>query len=248
MTKNYGWKRQLPDFRDLELTLTTSVLPAKVDLTSQCPPVYDQGQLGSCTANAIAAALDFDRHKQGETFVNPSRLFIYYNERAMEGTVKSDSGAAIRDGIKVVNTQGACKEVTWPYTISKFKSKPVIAAYKEGLLYESVKYQGLDNTNLTSLKTALASGLPFVFGFSVYSSFESTAVASTGIVPMPAKNESLLGGHAVLCVGYDDSTQRFLVRNSWGPGWGIKGYFTIPYTYLTNKNLASDFWVIQSVK
>ena len=248
--QTYGWRPQMPDQRDYKFTVAEGVLkalPPKVDLRPACPPVVDQGQLGSCTANAIAAAHRFDQLKQkAKVDFEPSRLFIYYNERVIEGTVKSDAGAEIRDGIKTLNIQGACTETTWPYTISKFKTKPTSKAYKEALLHQSVKYQAVTQT-LDQMKGALASGFPFVYGFTVYDSFESTAVAKTGIVPMPAKTESVLGGHAVLCVGYDDTKQWFITMNSWGIGWGDKGFFYIPYAYLTS-NLASDFWVVQTVE
>jgi len=247
----YGWKKQLPDFRDYQFTVSKEVLkalPPKIDLRPICPPVVDQGQLGSCTANAIGAAHRFDQIKQkAKIQFEPSRLFIYYNERVIEGTVKSDAGAEIRDGIKTLNIQGACTETTWPYVISKFKTKPTIKAYTEGLLHQSVKYQAVTQT-LDQMKGTLASGFPFVYGFTVYSSFESVSVAKTGIVPIPLKNESVLGGHAVLCVGYDDTKQWFITMNSWGASWGDKGYFYIPYAYLTNPNLASDFWVIQTIE
>jgi C1A family cysteine protease len=248
MKKTYGWKPDLPDQRDFTYKVTAPIaLPPKVDLRPFCPPVYDQGQLGSCTGNAIAASVQFEQLKKKDPHAfMPSRLFIYYNERVIEGTVKQDAGAMIRDGLKVVNNQGACTETTWPYVITKFANKPVAKAYTEGLKYKTKVYARVLQ-NLNSLKTCLASGDPFVFGFTVYQSFESNTVAKTGIVPMPATNEAVLGGHAVLCVGYDDSTQRFIVRNSWGPTWGIKGYFTFPYAYLTNNNLADDIWVIKDV-
>ena len=99
---------------------------------------------------------------------------------------------------------------------------------------------------LTEMKTCLAEGFPFVFGFAVYESFEAPEVAKTGVVVMPGKNEDLLGGHAVLAVGYDDTTQRILVKNSWGTKWGMRGYFTMPYAYVSNRELADDFWVIRA--
>jgi len=250
-SRNYGWRPQLPDHRDFQFAVEPHVLkalPPKVDLRPTCPPIVDQGQLGSCTANAIAAAHRFDQIKQKATVnFEPSRLFIYYNERVIEGTVKQDAGAEIRDGIKTLNQLGACTETTWPYVISKFKTKPTAKAFTEALLHQSVKYQAVTQT-LDQLKGTLASGFPIVYGFTVYDSFESDAVAKNGIVPMPAKTESVLGGHAVLCVGYDDTKQWFITMNSWGTGWGDKGYFYIPYSYLTNANLASDFWVVQSIE
>jgi len=250
-TARYGWVPDLPDQRDHLYSAPVGALkklPAKVDLRSQCPAeVYSQGELGSCTGNAIAAAIHFDRIKQKlkPDFV-PSRLFIYYNERVIEGTVDSDSGAQLRDGIKTVAKQGACPELQWPYDIAQFATKPTAACYRDALKYKAVLYQRLVQT-LNQMKGCLASGYPFVFGFSVYESFEGPAVARSGVAPMPAASEKQLGGHAVLAVGYDDAQQRFIVRNSWGDGWGMKGYFTLPYAYLTDDNLAADFWTIRVV-
>ena len=222
-------------------------IPDSMDLSAQCPPVYDQGQLGSCTANAIAGAIEFDQKKQKLTDFVPSRLFIYYNERAMEGTINSDAGAQIRDGIKSVNKLGAPPEADWPYNIATFNKKPTAKAYTDATKHLVVMYQRLIQ-ELNTLKGCLASGFPFVFGFTCYASFESQAVAKSGILPMPKSGEQVVGGHAVLCVGYDDNSQMFLVRNSWGSQWGLKGYFKMPYAYLTNARLASDLWTIRSVQ
>jgi C1A family cysteine protease len=246
----YGWIRDLPDQRDHLYAAPPEFLlklPPSVDLRPQCPDVYDQGQLGSCTANAIASALEFDqmKEKQANIFV-PSRLFIYYNERAMEGTVKEDSGAQIRDGIKSVAKQGDCPEDLWPYDITKFAVQPPQQCYQQALKFKAVLYQRLSQIS-NQLKGCLASGYPFVFGFTVYESFESQQVAQTGHAPMPAPTEASIGGHAVVAVGYDDSQNWFIVRNSWGVGWGMKGYFTLPYAYLLDPNLASDFWTIRVV-
>jgi C1A family cysteine protease len=247
--QHYGWVPDLPDQRDYLYSAPIHILkalPASVDLRPGCPPVYDQLQLGSCTANAIAGAIEFDQIKQklAQLFL-PSRLFIYYNERAMEGTVDSDSGAMIRDGIKSVASQGVCPEREWPYNIAQFRQKPSNQCYADALLCKALLYQSVMQS-LTQMKGCLAAGNPFVFGFTVYESFESNQVAQTGIVPMPQPGEYVLGGHAVLCVGYDDTQQRFLARNSWG-NWGMAGYFTIPYAYLTSWSLASDFWTIKIV-
>ena len=151
-----------------------------------------------------------------------------------------------RDGIKSVSKDGAPHETLWPYDISQFTTKPSAAAYKDALKHRAILYQRLTQT-VDQLKGCLASGYPFVFGFSVYESFESQAVAKSGKVPMPKAKEKQIGGHAVLAVGYDDASKRFIVRNSWGTGWGLAGYFTIPYAYLTDTNLADDFWTIKQV-
>lgn len=251
--RHYGWVRDLPDHRDQLYAAPPAVqvaLPTKVDLRSQCPPVYDQEQLGSCTANAIAAGIEFDLMKQKASVVFvPSRLFIYYNERAMEGTVASDAGAQIRDGIKSVVKLGAPPETLWPYSDANpgpFQTKPPAAVYLAATKSTVTSYSSIVRS-LAQYKTCLASGYPFVFGITVYQSFESPAVAKSGVVPMPGASETVVGGHAVLAVGYDDASQRLIVRNSWGPGWGMKGYFTLPYAYILDAQLSSDFWTMRSV-
>ena len=247
--KRFGWIADLPDHRDLMYAAPMQVLtalPTTTDLRSKCPPVYDQGQLGSCTANAIAAAVEFDLMKENKNEFMPSRLFIYYNERDMEGTVDSDSGAQIRDGIKSVASQGDCAEKLWAYDINKFTDKPPQSCYDDAVKHKAVQYQRTIR-DLNQMKGCLASGYPFVFGFTVYQSFESQQVAQTGHASMPTPGEQAVGGHAVLAVGYDDSQNWFIVRNSWGTSWGMKGYFTLPYTYLLNENLSDDFWTIRLV-
>jgi C1A family cysteine protease len=247
--KRYGWIPDFPDQRDFAYSAPQEILqtlPARVDLRPACPPVYDQGQLGSCTANAIAAAIEFDRKKQSLADFVPSRLFVYYNERAMEGTTGSDSGAQIRDGIKSVAQLGDCPETQWPYDIAQFAVKPPAGCYADALKDKAVLYKRLIQS-LNQLKGCLASGYPVVCGFSVYESFESQQVAATGTAPMPGPGEKLLGGHAVMMVGYDDDQTRFILRNSWGTTWGMQGYFTLPYAYLTEENLSSDFWTIELI-
>ena len=210
--------------------------------------MYDQGQLGSCTANAISGAHEFEQLQQDAAAAfMPSRLFIYYNERDIEHTVSQDSGAMIRDGIKSVVKQGVCPEADWPYVLARFTQEPSKRCYQEALDHQVVSYRRLVQ-NLNQMKGCLASGYPFVFGFSVYESFESAAVARTGKVPMPKSGESMLGGHAVMAVGYNDANQCFIVRNSWGAKWGAKGYCFMPYAYLTDADLASDFWTIRIVE
>jgi len=261
-TARYGWKPDLPDARDFLYSapaIALAALPPSTDLRGGCPPVYDQGRIGSCTANAIAAAFEFDLKKQGLTDFMPSRLFIYYNERAMEGHVQFDSGAQIRDGVKSVATLGVCPETDWPYDDTPATTdggpfppgardgeQPPEQCYKEALSNRVTTYHRVIQ-NLDQLRGSLAAGSPFLFGFTVYESFESQEVARTGVAPMPQPSEQVLGGHAVLAVGYDDASQRFIVRNSWGPNWGQQGYFTLPYAYLATRGMASDFWSVNIV-
>lgn len=250
--RRYGWRPQLPDIRDLLFRPKAEKSSPTTDLRPGMPAVYDQGQLGSCTANSIGAAVEYDLMRQGLPTFAPSRLFIYFNERSMEGTVSQDAGAAIRDGVKTINSIGVCPETEWPYDISKFADQPPPQCYSDALRVKSVKYESV-NQDLESIKLVLTDGIPVVMGFTVYESFESQAVATTGIVPMPNSSEECLGGHAVLISGANDSNsvfngippQCFLVRNSWGNGWGASGYFFAPFGYFLNGNLASDFWAIQ---
>lgn len=238
--KRYGHIRDSYDPRDKIYSVPAVFsLPLLVDLRPKCTPVYDQGELGSCTANALAGAIGF----LGKV-MTPSRLFIYYNERAIEHTVDSDSGAQIRDGIKSLVKQGVCDESLWPYDVAKFKIKPLSEDYSNALQKVITSYAKVQQ-DLNKMKYVLSQGFPFVFGFSVFQSFESPEVAKTGLVPMPTANDQPIGGHAVMCVGYDDSKECFIVRNSWGSGWAMSGYFYMPYDYMLDKNLVNDLWVIK---
>lgn len=228
------------NFKEFEKTTS---LPSSVDLRSKMPPVWDQGQLGACTSFGTAVCFEYADKDAFE----PSHLFIYYNERSMEGTINEDSGANISDGIKSLQTYGVCKESSWPYNISKFKVKPSATCYTEALRNRALNVANI-RQDLTSMKTCLSNGFPIVLGISVYSSFESQQVANTGVVPMPGAKEKNLGGHCVACVGYNDTTKTWLMRNSWGTSWGMKGYFTLPYMYLLDSNLCSDLWSITSIR
>lgn len=247
MTKRkYGWKPDVPDHRDFKYQYKRYELPAKVDLRDRHTTVYDQGSLGSCTSQALALAYDFNRVQQNQDPTIPSRLFIYYNERVLGNNVNVDSGAYIRNGIKAMVNWGVCEETLWPYVIKQFKTKPSEQAYNDAVQSPIKEYARLNNQFINELKECLSEGYGFVFGFSVYPSFESEEVANTGIMTMPG-NESLLGGHAVFCVGYDDEKRHFIVRNSWGVRWGDQGHFYMPYAYMTNPDLCDDFWTIKLV-
>ena len=258
----YGWVADLPDARDHLYSaphIALASLPPSVDLSGGLPPAYDQGQIGSCTANASAGAFEFALRKENLADFMPSRLFIYYNERAMEGHTGSDSGAQIRDGMASIAKQGVCPETEWPYDATpadpntgqfpagaRDGEKPTALCYADALRNLATSYLRVSQ-DLDQMRGCLASGYPFVLGFTVYQSFETQQVAQTGEAQLPAPGEQVVGGHAVLVTGYDDSQQRFLVRNSWGTGWGKDGYFTIPYAYLTNPQLASDIWTVRVV-
>ena len=197
----FGWLPDFPDHRDLpfKAALAPQQLPPKVDMRPQCPEVYNQGRLGSCTANAIAGAIEFEMIKQNAARVfTSSRLFIYYNERELEGNVTADAGAYIRDGIKTVNQEGVCPEINWPYDISKFAIKPPLECYNLALKNTVSSYLRVSNS-LNELKSCLAEGFPFVFGFTVYSNFY--AAGETGYLTMPSPTDSFEGGHAVAAVG-----------------------------------------------
>lgn len=246
--KWYGWLPDLPDHRDFLYSAVApfrAVLPQKVDLRRKCSAIENQGNLGSCTANALVGALEFLEIKDGAKFVDLSRLFVYYNERVIEGTVNQDSGAYIRDGIKSLAKLGVCPEQEWPYRISDFTKKPTAKCYKDAIRHRITSYHRI--TTIDEMRNCLADGFPFVFGFTVYTAFESQAVAKSGVVTMPGPKERVLGGHAVVAVGYDDGQKRFWVRNSWDTDWGQNGYFTMPYDYLDpQSNLADDFWTIRT--
>ena len=249
-----GWIPDTPDQRDRIYKPRLKMpkkLPGVVDLRHTFPPVYNQGALGSCTAQALAAAFDFSRGQQKAPFMHPSRLFIYWNERDIEGTVESDSGAMLRTGVKVLVRFGTPPEQVWPYVIKKFRQKPPQQAYAEAEKSQTLTYERIlrpDHNKVGDMIMCLNEGFPFVTGFMVYESFDSPQVARTGIVPMPALSEQALGGHAIVVVGYDRKKAHFICRNSWGEQWGDKGYCYMPFDFLADANLAADQWTIHMVE
>lgn len=241
---NLIWKIDKVDTRDYKYQLTSILNPNVVDLRKYCSPIENQGSLGSCTGQSIAGAIELLNKRSGKPN-DVSRLFIYYYERLILGTVNYDSGAYIRDGIKATNKYGASLESLWPHDIRKFKNEPIVEAKTDALTRKVTLYERVDDFN--GCIDALANGYPVIIGFHVYQSFMSSTVARTGRMPYPnKKRERLLGGHAVLLVGYDKTKKVFIVRNSWGTNWGDKGYFYMPFD-VVKPDMSSDYWIIKSV-
>lgn len=254
----FGWLPDLPDHRDKLFTPSPLALKQVPDTPvfdladdpAMPQEIWDQGQLGSCTAQSVGCAFAFAHVKAGLAEIMPARLWIYYQERVIEDTVNEDSGAMIRDGFKVCANAGVPPEDDWPYDITTFVGPPPDQASTDAVLHKGITYDSIPQTE-DLLKAALLNGFPVSFGFSVYESFETAEVAKTGLMPMPGR-EALLGGHAVLIVGWDDTKQgvgankpgMFKVRNSWSADWGDGGHFWMPYEYALNVDLADDFWQV----
>ena len=212
---------------------------------STLPSIIDQGQLGDCVANAFYYSV----MSQTNNKINLSRLYVYANCRCLDYTpLNQDSGTTIRTACSAILNYGVCLEPAYPYYINNYVNLPPLNAYLSAKRFKTFNYKFISQ-DLTSLKSALTTyNVPIVFGIMVYSSFMSNSVAKTGVVPMPnTKSEKLLGGHCICMVGYDDSKQLFTCANSWGTTWGNKGYFYLPYSYVTNPSLANDFCVTNFV-
>ncbi len=247
LLKCYGWKRDEYDPRDYPFHSTRADLPARVDLRHLFPEVYKQAPLHSCCGNALAAAIQFEQRKQELPAFRPSRLFIYYNARAREHVQRKDGGAHLRDAIKAVAKHGVPPEEIWPYVPHKFAHKPAAHVYHEASKNRVTEYLRLHH-DVRSMKACLAEGYPFVFGVMLYESFDAQKVTDTGIVPVPHPHtERVVGGHAMLCVGYDEAENMFIVRNSWGHSWGKDGYCFVPFEYLRHHKLSDDFWTLRMV-
>jgi C1A family cysteine protease len=255
----FGWKPDLPDLSDEKLLAFPELAispPPKVDLLAKVkmPEPYDQGMIGSCTANAVAGAVQYARMRGGKTpdFI-PSRTFIYYYERLAENDLYTDSGAQLRNGITSVINQGVPPEDLWPYDFapadpvthvfpknSRATTEPLEEVRSVAYSYRTISYSRLDQ-DIMRLKKVIASGFPFIFGFRVYTNFTT----QTKRLTVPALNDKETPyGHAVLAVAYDDNKNAFRIRNSWGTEANDFGYFDMDYDYLTNDHLCKDFWVV----
>lgn len=250
INNKYQWRRDNPDSRDHLYKGMAPRLPSLVDMRPFATPVEDQGNIGSCVGHAVAEAIELI-NKKNSKLTEISRLFVYYQSRVYLNSVGIDSGAYIRDGIKSVYTYGAPLENLWPYVESKFTVRPSDAAYADAAKRKVTGYQRCIDFN--SVKVALSNKFPVIVGFDVYSSFENSSVARTGVMTYPnLKREGYIGGHAVLLVGYNDNfrgTRKgyFIAKNSWGSSWGDKGYFYMPYQVIQNTSMSDDFWLISSV-
>jgi len=271
--RGMGWIPDYPDFRDYtEKTDKVRLVfgaakggkakgpVASVDLREWCSPVEDQGQLGSCTANAGAGVIEYYERKSFGKHVNASRLFLYKVTRNLMKQ-KGDTGACLRTTMGAMVLFGVPPEDYWPYSDDekKFDQEPPAFCYAFAQNYQAIQYFRHDPPGakagevLEKIKTYLGSGHPAMFGFTVYNSIEQAD--ATGQIPFPSPKEKVEGGHAIVTVGYDDkmkiknkyggveTTGALLIRNSWGKTWGEKGYGWLPYEYVL-KGLADDFWSI----
>ena len=230
-----------------------TAVPAYVSLRAGCGPIRDQGQTGECTGQALVGASEYLDAKSHGGALSARRgvKYAYYNGRRMmfPSQVRVDSGCYIRTVLKAGVRYGVCREEFWPES-SPFDSKPSVAAYADGSVYQITEYgacTGEFHSNTVDLiRESIAAGLPVMMGFDVYrDAFMSDEVAKTGVAKVPKRGDIREGGHAVLIVGYDDASSMFSVRNSWGEEWGDHGYFTLPYWYVLYGH-ASDFWAVSA--
>ena len=266
-----GWLRDLPDFRDytpdhdaikpqLEAIGAADAeavsLPASIDLRQYCSPIENQGSLGSCTANATVGLVEYFERRAHGRFIDASRLFLYKATRDLLHW-SGDTGAFLRSTMGALGLFGVPPEEYWPYNIASFDIEPSSFLYSFAGNYKAIKYYRLDPsgtppaTLLARIKANLTHGLPPIYGFTVYNSISQAA--TSGKIPYPASSDRVIGGHAMLVVGYDDhmtitntnngatTTGAFITRNSWGTAWGDHGYGYLPYDYVTHR-LAVDFW------
>ncbi len=268
-----GWLPDYPDFRDyttehseiLPLIKTIGIastaeisIPVSVDLRAWCPPIEDQGHLGSCTAQAGVGVLEYYERRAFGKHMDASRLFLYKTTRNLLHQT-GDTGAFLRTTMGAIVLFGVPPEKYWPYETDDFDKEPTAFCYAFAQDYKAVKYFKLDtqstekDTLLQKIKIHIASGLPSMFGFTVYNSIKQAT--ADGKIPYPCSGDSFAGGHAIVAVGYDNDIQitnsncnqtttgAFLIRNSWGTEWGDAGYGWLPYEYIKN-GLARDWWVI----
>lgn len=244
MSRIYNLQPQKEDKRDYIYETNSLEIPSThflSDVQMISCPILDQGNLGSCLSNATYALFYILSKRK----ISLSRLQLYMTNRAVDGSsLTEDTGATIRGCMKAVSKYGLTNERIWPYDIFNFDKLAPSDAFRNLYKLTNFVYTFIKQDS-KSIKQVLVSGKPIVIGILIYSSFESTNVFKYGVIPMPdINNEDLLGGHAVLLVGYDDKTKVFKFQNSWGVEWGDKGYGYIPYDYITDNNLAFDLCTV----
>ena len=226
----------------------TQDLPPRVDLRPHLTQVENQSEVSSCTANAMAGAYEYLAKRALGESGDVSRLFIYYNAREYDGGVTGDTGCTIAAAIQVLQELGACNELTWAYDEARINHRPLSDAYDEALNFLIEEAHEIE-VDLDAMKHCLAEGFPFTFGLTLFASFDRAG--KRGLVPMPDPDgedgREEHGDHAMLCVGYSDQSQAFIVRNSWGEEWGDRGYCYIPYDYLANPEYCDECWAIRAI-
>ena len=213
-----------------------------MDLRNKFPEVYDQGKIGSCTANALCSIYEYDTYN-----FKGSRLFLYYNERLLLNETDIDNGAYLSDGIFTLKTFGLCEEKDWPYIIENLFKRPTDDIYQKAKSNFVIEAFSIAN-DVKTIKYWLNKNEPIALGIAVYSNFMNFSAAKSGDIGLPSANDRFIGGHAIVLCGYDDDTQKFILRNSWGSYWGNNGYFYLPYNYITNDYLCGDLWVITKIR
>lgn len=279
-----GWLPPLPDLRDYrESTPEIAKMVKKLDmakvkdalklppysswsLREYFSPVENQGNLGSCSAQAAVGIVEYFQRRAYNKYLNGSRLFVYKTTRNLM-QVTGDSGAWLRNTMGALVLCGIAPEIYWPYTdaVPAFDQEPPSFIYSVADNYRTLRYFSHDSWGanipgkdvLASVKKYLLAGIPSMFGFYGFASFNSSQVQ--GEIPYPGPDEHSIWGHAIVAVGYDDdrkitntsysttTTGALIIRNSWGAEWGDGGYGWLPYAYVENK-LALDFWSLLSME
>ncbi len=251
-----GWVPSPPDPRDHIYEPPKAALAdtrPDLDLNPGDWPVWDQRDLPSCTAQALAGGMSLllrNHPKPGDHTTHdwePSRMFLYYNERAEEGTQAQRRPAHLRDAVKSVKQTGICPDALWPYDVNQYATKPPEGAYDAAKPHREIAYRRL-KPHVEHMKACLKEKHPFTIGFRLFQSLATPKIKATGDIPAPTEQQlkSLPNnGHCVLVIGYDDAQQHWLIRNSYGPDWGKGGYGTLPYRYVTTPKLCADMWTVR---
>jgi C1A family cysteine protease len=231
-------------YADQVMLEPTTVIKRQVDLTPKFSMIENQGELGSCVAQSIVGAIEL-YEKTDNTFIDRSRLYVYYNGRLIMGTVNEDSGMYVRDALKACQKYGVCVESIWPYELKLWKTQPTKEAYADGANFKINKYLKLNENDVAQACSMLDKGVPVIFGQYCFNSITSTKILNDGILEMPSSDEKNQGGHCTVLVGYDLDTQYFKVRNSWGNAWGKGGYYFMPFQFYQDYTFSP--WVIMGL-